>query len=469
MNKRSLFANIIIGSIALLFLLMFFYAILRSSLHPPGYMYKYYYISIAGIMLFTYILIRCKVEFKLNIAVLILTIILSVYAVEIGLSYYNPVRPEHKRSAYVKSLGFSFDSRTNYQVLMDYRNKGINAFIYFNPTQFPSDNEYFLEKEIMPIGFISGTTSIHCNEGGEYLIYKTDEHGFNNPEGLYNGESIDYALIGDSFIKGSCVRQEENIAGNLIKTGKKVLNLGMGNTGPLTQLAILKEYARPVKPKIVFWFFYEGNDHESLALEKQSSIFMKYVNKEFSQGLFEKQKLINDLQIEFHEKKYADAKEQIKPITEKTEEMNINDGATFNIYRSSLRLFHIRRRLGMFGIGQCACKIDPLFKDIFAEAKRVVHEWNGELIFVYLPEWSRYPEKINLCRKRFLNTGKSKVLSAIKDLQIPIIDIESVFSSHSDPLSLFPFRIYGHYNSEGYKLVAEHLEKYISNDMDNTK
>ena len=35
------------------------------------------------------------------------------------------------------------------------------------------------------------------------------------------------------------------------------------------------------------------------------------------------------------------------------------------------------------------------------------------------------------------------------ELDIPIIDIHNeVFKTHPDPLSLFPFRIAGHYNAE---------------------
>ena len=46
------------------------------------------------------------------------------------------------------------------------------------------------------------------------------------------------------------------------------------------------------------------------------------------------------------------------------------------------------------------------------------------------------------------------------ELDIPIIDIHSkVFDSHPDPLSLFLFRMPGHYNAEGYKLVAEEIKK----------
>tara|TARA_B100000519_G_C14198880_1_gene416846 strand:- start:560 stop:745 length:186 start_codon:yes stop_codon:yes gene_type:complete len=42
--------------------------------------------------------------------------------------------------------------------------------------------------------------------------------------------------------------------------------------------------------------------------------------------------------------------------------------------------------------------------------------------------------------------------------------IEEVFDPHLDPLSLFPFRIYGHYNADGYRLVAESISKRLKSD-----
>jgi len=44
----------------------------------------------------------------------------------------------------------------------------------------------------------------------------------------------------------------------------------------------------------------------------------------------------------------------------------------------------------------------------------------------------------------------------VKQLDIPVIDIhQEVFANHSDPLSLFPFRLSGHYNADGYSEVAK--------------
>ena len=44
----------------------------------------------------------------------------------------------------------------------------------------------------------------------------------------------------------------------------------------------------------------------------------------------------------------------------------------------------------------------------------------------------------------------------MKGLGIPVVDIhQEVFANHPDPLALFPFRLYGHYNAEGYSEVAK--------------
>ena len=41
---------------------------------------------------------------------------------------------------------------------------------------------------IYTLGTISNTTTVLCSEGGDWSIYESDEHGFNNPKGLYSLE-----------------------------------------------------------------------------------------------------------------------------------------------------------------------------------------------------------------------------------------------------------------------------------------
>lgn len=83
----------------------------------------------------------------------------------------------------------------------------------------------------------------------------------------------------------------------------------------------------------------------------------------------------------------------------------------------------------------------------------------GELYFVYLPEFPRY-------KKYFVNHDahrkRSEMLRLVESLQIPVIDIHhEVFEKHPEPLALFPFKRGGHYNAEGYKLVADTIVKEV--------
>ncbi len=53
-----------------------------------------------------------------------------------------------------------------------------------------------------------------------------------------------------------------------------------------------------------------------------------------------------------------------------------------------------------------------------------------------------------------------EVIQIIKDLEIPFVDLnEELFQKHKDPLSLYPFRSYGHFNELGYKTISEIIFK----------
>ena len=87
------------------------------------------------------------------------------------------------------------------------------------------------------------------------------------------------------------------------------------------------------------------------------------------------------------------------------------------------------------------------------------------MYFVYLPDYGRYASKVNedaYCHRR-------EVLSIVKALNIPIIDLHPVFASQRDPLSLFPFRRHGHYAPEGYRLVAQTIESNLRRPAEEIK
>ena len=77
------------------------------------------------------------------------------------------------------------------------------------------------------------------------------------------------------------------------------ISIGKASNGPLIELAALKEYAEPLKPKIVLWLYYV-NDFEDLNIEMQSSILRKYLNEDdYSQNLIFRQEEIDAVLIKY--------------------------------------------------------------------------------------------------------------------------------------------------------------------------
>ena len=148
------------------------------------------------------------------------------------------------------------DTRTKKKVIDDFRSIGIDAYPNVSGSQFistngltnplPGDNVY-------PLGAIANKTTVYCNESGEWTIFESDEHRFNNPKGLYVKNNVDIMLTGDSFAEGTCVNPNKSIAAVLRESGLKVISLGKGDNGSLLEFASLREYAEPLRPKVVLW------------------------------------------------------------------------------------------------------------------------------------------------------------------------------------------------------------------------
>ena len=71
----------------------------------------------------------------------------------------------------------------------------------------------------------------------------------------------DIALVGDSYIEGAYVSDQETAAVRLQEQlGQPVANLGVSGYGSLQELKVIEKHAVPLGPKMVAWFFFEGND-----------------------------------------------------------------------------------------------------------------------------------------------------------------------------------------------------------------
>ena len=72
----------------------------------------------------------------------------------------------------------------------------------------------------LPLSSISNALVVFCNEGDqrEFPVWRTDRYGYNNDDTVFAYPKR-ILIVGDSFAQGSCVHQEESVAGVLRRNG----------------------------------------------------------------------------------------------------------------------------------------------------------------------------------------------------------------------------------------------------------
>ena len=438
------FANMVF-ILGFLFSLLFAMFAIYKIFNPPEPVFnKLYFIYIfsAAISAILFIL-GIKLlsnDLKINLSLFFITIGISLYTFEVCLE--------------IKRL-LTYDTRSKIQVLSDLNSSGITAYPNIFPSLFVMSNGLKTNNSrIHPMGGISNITTTLGNENGFYSIINLDEHGFNNVKGLYN-KKIDILLIGDSYTEGFTVNADQNISAGLQDQGFSVVNLGKNGNGPLLQLATLKEYAESIQPRFVVWL-YCYNDFNDLKIEITSSLLQQYLNNnDFSQKLLSRQDEINDIL-----KNHIQGLWDIEKAKEKKRRKKEKKEIAIHIFE----LTHLRSLINLMPTPLPPSpppkrllenNLEKVFKRILEKSKKMVTKWEGTLYFVYLPSIQPY-------LNNFEDPFREDALRIINELNIPIIDMhEEVFASHPDPLSLFPLRRNGHYNADGYRLVAEAINKKL--------
>jgi hypothetical protein len=88
--------------------------------------------------------------------------------------------------------------------------------------------------------------------------HRYDARGYRNTRDL---EKADVVLIGDSFLEGPRVDQDVIVSEVLgERLGVPVASFGQSDYGPVQELQVMRKLALGLEPRIVVWFFYEGND-----------------------------------------------------------------------------------------------------------------------------------------------------------------------------------------------------------------
>jgi lysophospholipase L1-like esterase len=281
-------------------------------------------------------------------------------------------------------------------------------------------------------------TVVLCNESGPLRTYSGDRFGFDNPDPVWEGEAPEVAVIGDSYTVGVCVGEGESIPDRL-RSSHRVLDLGMSGAGPLQELAILREYAKPLAPRFVVWIYYEGNDLWDLQREAEREWLRAYLDEAHSQRLAESRTAVDP-----RYRAWIDSLVAVESIAA---------GATRTPPDASLLAdaLHLRslRRLARFGV-LSPTRESPLglLPDVLLRARDDVAAWGGRLIVAYMPAYERYAAVVGEALP-----GRRELLSFAETNAIRVIDLHGAFSASGDPKALWTSP-QGHLGPDGYAVAA---------------
>ena len=354
-------------------------------------------------------------------------------------------------------LKFTYIDKLTHESVGDYlikhkHNKEI--FPSISPMMYAKN---YLSSKELSLGGVPNAKTIVCNENGYFFEFLSDQYGLNNDEKNWI-QNNDYIIVGDSFAFGSCVKPQYSISGILENNfHKKNVNIAYRSNGPVIELLSLKFFVNKVNAKAILWFFYEGNDFndliEELSVQKIRNLYTNYDEKMIFTNEVNKN-LINLYEDSFN--KYISN--------------NINNGQ-FNSLKKFLSLTMIRNFLKYnlgFNLYTNRFYKNNFLKDsknknelnkIFKEVKEISNLNDIDLHIIYIPAIENLLNKENK-----IYTEEKKILFSILDnLNINIIDTSQIFYLEENPKNLLSkYKIPGHFNPYGYKLLVSFVEEKIS-------
>jgi hypothetical protein len=368
-------------------------------------------------------------------ALLAVDLCLTVLAPDSGTS-------QVRRQRVAESLGLPFDGRSRTEVVADLRGHGVDAYPGMT-REWPRIEvvRQQLPDGLYPLSQSSNSTVVECNEGGEYLVYKTDEIGFNNPAALATGDAVDVAAVGEAYTVGHCVPRASSFVGILRRSFPRTVSYGMAGSGALSMLGSQREFVAPRKPKVVLWVVTPWVADTSE--EMQDPILAQYLEPAFSQHLLERQPEVDRLWREISIPVQYEFDKRSLESMKRAESKRFSGIAT---------LSHLRARLPIAAVLRRA---DPPpdtkpFYDILKLARSEVEAWGGQFVVVVVPIYAEIiandvPETLR----------SDRIADSVRALGMTVVDGGVIFRKRADPASLYAMRSLNHPNAEGDELLGE--------------
>ena len=358
----------------------------------------------------------------------------------------------------------NFDQRNDYQAFKDEKEK-YNIRPSFKLSYFTNNYnkeiQNFIKKKIdnedkIPFRGPINRLSLGNNEDGARELIVNDNFGFKNFQNVYK-KKINLMLVGDSFTEGVPYGNNEAISEFINKKSDiNSINYGISGAGPLMALGVIREYGQNFQPNKIYYLYYEGNDLLDLENEKKTFL-INYLNKNFSQNLYNSDEKILEFLSEYDEIFYKTLPSLIEEEENKDNTIYKNTSSKIFIekIKDFIELQNLKEILPKDLLFVKKSKVDyDLFEKTIKQMNSETKKWDGNFAILYLPTWSRYNKNFSLTD--FLL--KKKIIDIAKKNDIEIIDLDNLFKlKKMDNNKLFTLKIYSHYNSDTYNEISNQI------------
>lgn len=305
---------------------------------------------------------------------------------------------------------------------------------------------------VLPLAGVPGVVTVYCHGDEGWIEYPSDRYGFRNPDPVWDAAGRLNVLLGDSFVQGFCVSEQDGLPALLGPLGE-VLALGVNGTSILVQYATFVEYASSLPLGRVVWLYFEGNDRREFRAESGAPFWQRYLAGERARGYAAAARAIGDqlrriVDEVLDEGELATVGHEIVLTALRRTALWLSAG------RTQLLMADRMRRLGWSdAAGWSEAELAGAAR-LWRDVARRVTAAGGEILFVYLPSRERFETSTSEARLQALRREEAAVRSAWAREGLESLSLVGALGEPQEAIMRFEGV---HLDAAGYRLVARRI------------
>jgi hypothetical protein len=312
-------------------------------------------------------------------------------------------------------------------------------------------NQFLQKNKIIHIGAQPNSKVFYCNEGYGLVKYKSDRFGFRNKDLIWeqvnNKKKTKLLFIGDSFIHGACVH-EEDVISSLVQASRNdfiSFNLGMGGNNSIMNAYTIKLFLNQIKPEYLIIGIYPNDRFRS----PEDKYYAKQINNSnLIENYFDKKKSTLTLSQEV----LINIKHRKTNLTEQIQNTFSLKKTIIERAAPYLKLSNTRKQF-LFLKEKYLFQLDGDSKILINLANKECKIHKCKIIYMYFPASEYWQNDKN--QFAFKNSLKKY----IEKYNHTFIDFSEIIKFNDK--NFYSIKG-GHYSPDTYKIISNELLKHLN-------